>query len=118
MLSDLVKAAAFSAHSPAYRLLPSTLSERLWVFLCLHGGGDVALCGVIHKVLQLFGARSTNCAQNRANRVFIRAYSAREIVVLQKWVGKNPPVFVLNFSEHKYALCCCDTSSILPALAQ
>lgn len=70
MLSDSDKAAAFSAHSLAYRLLPSTLSGRLWVFLCLLGGGDVALCGMIHKVLHLFGAKSTNSAQNRADCVF------------------------------------------------
>lgn len=68
MLSDSDKAAVFSAHSPAYRLLPATLPDMLWVFFfCLLSAADVALRGVIHKVLHLFGAKSVNCAQNRAD---------------------------------------------------
>lgn len=69
MLSDSDKAAVFSAPSPVHRLLPATLSDILWVFFPLLGAGDVALCRVIHKALHLSGAKSTNCAQNRAECV-------------------------------------------------
>lgn len=58
MLSDSDKAAGFSACSSTYRLLPATLLDTLRAVLCLPGTGSVALCGMIHKVLYLFGAKS------------------------------------------------------------
>lgn len=124
MLSDSDKAAAFSAHSPAYRLLPSTLSDRLWAFLCLLGGGDVAVCGVIHKLLLLFffffGAKGTNYAQNRPDCVFF----VHALHVTEKfWSNRNgfeksPPASILDFSVDKSAVCCRDVSSILAVLAE
>ncbi len=67
MLSDSDKAACFPPYSSTYRLLPATLSDMLRAVLCLPGTGSVALCGMIHKVLYLFGAKSVNCAQNRTD---------------------------------------------------
>lgn len=69
VLSDSDKAASFSACSSTYRLLPATLSNRLEAVLCLPGTGSGALCGMIHEVLHLFGAKSVNCAQKRTDCV-------------------------------------------------
>lgn len=99
VLSDSDKAASFSAHSPAYWLLPATLSDMLWVFLCLLGAGAVALSGVIHKVLHLFGAKSMNCTQNRIDSVFCASLMAvweEEILVYRNELENNPLVSILN----------------------
>lgn len=60
---------AFPPAALAWRLLPATLSDTPRAVRCLPSAATVALCGMIHKVLRLFGAKSVNCAQNRADCV-------------------------------------------------
>lgn len=67
MLSDSDKAACLPPYSSTYRLL--YFSDMLRAVLCLPGTGSVALCGMIHKVLYLFGAKSVNGAQKRTDCV-------------------------------------------------
>lgn len=124
MLSDSDKAAAFSAHSPAYRLLPSTLSDRLWAFLCLLGGGDVAVCGVIHKLLLLFFFFWCKGHELRTKPTRLWVFFVHALHVTEKlWSDgngfeKSPPASILDFSVDKSAVCCRDVSSILAALAE
>ena len=82
MLSDSDEAACFPAYSSTYRLLPATLSDTLRAVLCLPGTGSVALCGMIHKVLYLFGAKSVNCSQNRTDCVCRASVMCRAETVL------------------------------------
>lgn len=79
MLSDSDTAACFPPYSCTYRLLPATLSDMLRAVLCFSGTASVALCGMIHKVLYLFGAKSVNGAQKRTDcvcRVSIKCWVA------------------------------------------
>lgn len=69
MLSDSDKADCLPPYSSTYRLLPATFSDMLRAVLCLPGTGSVALCGMIQKVLYLFGAKSVNGAQKRTDCV-------------------------------------------------
>lgn len=82
MLSDSGRVACIQPYSSTYRLLPATLSDMLRAVLCLPGTGGVALCGMIHKVLYLFGAKSVNTAQKGTDCVCRASVKCRAETVL------------------------------------